>query len=361
MLIADQRKDIINKVSLVCMFFKYGLQVIILCFTKNYYLYFSIDILSTILNNLLIAYLSKKNYPQFNEKGILDNEIKKSILIKVKGLMVYKLSGKTKNAIDSIVLSGFLGLAAVARYGNYYYILNNIVSLLTCITAGAQATIGNRMITNDEEINYNDFMNLTFVHNWITSVCCVCLFCLYQHFMRLWVGKRNMLPFYMVICFCCYFILLASCEVRNTYINASGLWWENRFRALGGAVTNLILNIILVQKLGLLGIIVSTLISIIVFDVFFTSRTLFKYIFREHSILTYMAWWGKQLTLTFFSCIIMFSLCNLIHSVSIIGFCIKGIMCVLGTNIILWLFNRREPGFLYMTKLLKQKGIGKKF
>ena len=354
LLMADQRKDINNKISLICSIFKYSIQIIVLSVTHNFYLYFSIDILATVLSNILIAYMTKKNYPQFDEKGILDKKTKKEIFIKVKGLMIYKLSGKTKNAVDSIILSGFLGLAMVGRYGNYYYILSNIVILLTCITAGAQATIGNRMIKNSEETNYKDFMNLTFLHNWISEVCCVCLFCLYQHFMKLWVGENNMFPFYMVICFCIYFFFLSSCEARNTYINASGLWWENRFRAIGSAVMNLLLNIILIQKLGILGIILATIISILIFDVFFTSRTLFKYTFQNHSISKYAAWWGKQITITLTACAVMYLICKLIHNEGILGFFIKGIVCVVGSNLILWAMNHNDSQFYYMVNFIKK-------
>lgn len=354
LLMADQRKDINNKISLVCTFFKYGLQILILYVTYNFYLYFSVDIFATVLSNILIARFVKRNYPQFDEKGILDGEVKKKIFVKVKGLMVYKLSGKTKNAVDSVVLSGFLGLAVVGRYGNYYYILNNIVVLLTCITAGAQATIGNRMVINSEEKNYEDFMNLTFVHSWISGVCCVCLFCLYQHFMKLWVGESNMFPFYMVICFCVYFFFLSSCEARNAYINASGLWWENRFRAIGSAVANLFLNVILVQKMGILGIILATIISIVIFDFFFTSRTLFRYTFKNHSMLKYAGWWGKQIIVTMAACAVMYLACTFIHNEGILGFCIKGIMCVIGSNLMLWAVNRNDAGFVYMTKFIKR-------
>ena len=77
LLMADQRKDINNKISLICSIFKYSIQIIVLSVTHNFYLYFSIDILATVLSNILIAYMTKKNYPQFDEKGILDKKTKK--------------------------------------------------------------------------------------------------------------------------------------------------------------------------------------------------------------------------------------------------------------------------------------------
>ncbi len=351
---AFQRKDIVSKAASLSVSFKYITQIIILVCTKNFYLYFGVDIVSTILNNVLIALFVKKNYSIYDEKGELNKEIKSEIYTKVKGLMLYKLSGKTKNAVDSIMISSFLGLVIVGQYGNYYYILNNIVVILSSIAVGAQATVGNRIITNDKSTNYRDFMNLTFIYNWLIGVCCVCLFCLYQHFMQIWVGEENMFPFYMVICFCIYFFLLSGCEVRNAYINAAGLWWENRFRAVGGAIFNLLLTFILVQILGVLGVIIATIISVLVFDVIFTSYTLFKYCFERYLLCNYFLWWIKQILIIICASIIMYRICALINVYGILGFMIKGVICIFGANFFLWLFNRGEQGYVYLVKILRK-------
>lgn len=353
---ANQRKDILDKISLVCTIFKYIFQITILSVWGNFYLYYSIDIATTLLNSILLFISAKKLYPQFNERGELDVTIKKEIYVKVKGLMVYKLSGKTKNSFDSIILSAFLGLTVVGQYGNYYYILYNLSVLLASITSAVEATAGNRLVTRDMKTNHADFMKLTFVHSWVSGVCCVCLFCLYQHFMKMWVGESNVFPFYMVVCFCAYFFLLSSCEARNTYINAAGLWWENRFRAMGGAVTNLFLNIVFVKFWGIFGVILATLISVFAFDFVFTSRTLYRYCFNQEKIYHYFIWWVKQFLLTTVTCVCMFLICENIESAGIGGFIIKGVICVVGSNFLFWCF-RKKVYCLRTEKIYNKDGL----
>lgn len=342
---ADQRKDLIDKIALVCMLFKYTAQVSILVVIGDLYLYYGIDILTTILNNILVAVIVKKIYPGLDEQGILQEDIKKEIHAKVKGLMVYKLSGKTKNAFDSVILSTFLGLAVVARYGNYYYLLNNLVVLLASVTSAVEATAGNRLVTQSAKTNHKDFMKLVFVHSWLSDISCVCLFCLYQHFMEMWVGEENMFPFYMVICFCIYFFLLSSCEARNTYINAAGLWWENRFRAIGSAITNLILNLVFVRIWGIFGVLLATIISTLFFDVIFTSWTLYRYCFKGENIFQYYRWWIKESILTAGSSICMYFICTMVVFPGVSGFVIKGVICVVGTDLLFILFKRNDPSF----------------
>lgn len=164
-----------------------------------------------------------------------------------------------------------------------------------------------------------------------------------------------MFPFYMVICFCIYFFLQSNCESRNTYINASGLWWENRYRAVGSAVVNLGSNVLLIRRLGALGVIIATLNSVLIFDVLLTSRTLFKYSFKHQSIEKYIVWLGKQFFVTIVSCAMMYYICTFVHDIGMIGFCLKGFICVIGSNIIFCIAYINEPEFIYLVRMARKK------
>ena len=79
-------------------------------------------------------------------------------------------------------------------------------------------------------------------------------------------------------------------DVNQFYTEAAGLWYEIRYIPVLAAVVNLIINIILVQIIGLAGIVISTIISLlfvydiggvrIVFKVYF-KRSPTKFILRH--------------------------------------------------------------------------------
>ena len=75
LLIAHQRSDITSNINTIASLLQYTVQITILYALKNYYIYIIVNIISTILNNLLTAYIANKKYPQYKPIGKVSKEI----------------------------------------------------------------------------------------------------------------------------------------------------------------------------------------------------------------------------------------------------------------------------------------------
>ena len=124
------------------------------------------------------------------------------------------------------------------------------MAFVTLIFKSATAGIGNSLITETIEKNYNDLKKFAFLIGWIGCFCACCFIALYQPFMELWVGKDNMLSFGCVICLTSFFYIRVINQVLIVYKDASGMWHEDRFRPLCTAGVNLVMNLIMVQFWG---------------------------------------------------------------------------------------------------------------
>ena len=71
---AHQRRDVISKVSLLVRVTEYTLKILILVFTRNYYLYLAVQLLCQIVINLLTAACAAKMYPRYVASGKLPKE-----------------------------------------------------------------------------------------------------------------------------------------------------------------------------------------------------------------------------------------------------------------------------------------------
>lgn len=203
---AFQRNDLVSKRSFVINLVSNIYKIVVLLLFHNYYIYVIVIPAATIATNLLNAYLANKMFPDIQCKGVLPKETKDGIKKRIIGLMSFKIYNVVFASVDSIVISSFLGLTPLAIYNNYYYVQNSLVGFLVILTSSITAGVGNKMVTNSKEDNYSDFKKITFVNGWICSLCAVCMFCLYQPFMVLWVGKELVFPFstmtLMVFYFC---------------------------------------------------------------------------------------------------------------------------------------------------------------
>lgn len=94
----------------------------------------------------------------------------------------------------------------------------------------------------------------------------ICLLCLYQPFVRLWVGPDLMLGMPEVTAFCLYFYVLKAGDMRWIYFEGAGLWWKARYFVIAEILANIMLNILLAKYWGVLGIILASLFSLFFID-----------------------------------------------------------------------------------------------
>lgn len=277
---AFQRVDIVSKVSMIVSTIEYALEIFFMIRFHSYYLYLTMNLISPIVVNIVGAILSARKYPQYKPIGQIEPEIVHNINQRVKDLFTSKVGSVIVNSADSIVISAFLGLTVLGIYNNYFYVITSVISIFIVIYNAVMAGIGNSLETESPEKNYLDFTKFTFLIAFMSG-CCTCLFlCLYQPFMHLWV-KEQSLMFGMseVLCFCAYFYVYELISVMIQYKDAAGIWHEDRFRPLLTALTNLLLNILLVGKIGIFGVLLSTVISFLLVGMPWLIHNIFSLLF----------------------------------------------------------------------------------
>lgn len=353
-LVAAQRNDIVNNIASFVHILMYFFQIVVLIFTKNYYYYAILLPIFTIVDNLIANYIANKLFPQFKCYGELSSEIKKDIKKRIAGIMFGKICATTRNSFDSLFISMFVGLQAVAIYGNYYYIISGVQGLLVTITVAMKASVGNSIATESVEKNHNDMMNFTFIYMWIAGWASVCILCLIQPFMTMWVGIKLMFSDGIAVAFVVYFYALAIGDIRNIYVEATGIWWEQRYRAILEAIANLVLNAILVQYFGVFGVIVATLISLIVFNVIYGSEIIYKYYFKNQRVSSYYMHHLFYAVITGVVCVVSYVICSFITVNGVVGFVIKLCICCIIPNIMYFVCYCRMKEFSAMLIYLKR-------
>lgn len=354
---AYQRNDLLSKRTTVINFFSNAAQIGLLLFAHNYYVYLLVLPVATIITNLANAYLANKMYSNIQCRGQISEEVKSSIKKRIVGLLSFKIYNVIFTSVDTIVISSFLGLTPLAIYNNYYYIQTSIVGFLVILTSSITAGIGNKMITNSIEDNYQDFKNFTFANGWISSWCAVCLLCLYQHFIKVWVGESYLFPFLTVYLMVIYFFLPRLTTMTYTYREAAGLWWEDRFRPLVATAVNLIVNILLVQIIGMNGVIISTLVCTIFINVPWGSYILFKNYFKI-SLKEYFGQLIYYLLVTNLAGFVTLWICSFLPSTGWVILFVKTFICCIVPNIIFFVFYRNMKEFKY-TQALAEKILKK--
>lgn len=337
LLTAHQRADVSSKIGIGISTVKYILQFVSLIVFRSYYLYLIVNLLTQILQNILTSVIAEKYYPQYRPSGILDKTVTKEINNKVKDLFTAKIGGVIVNSADTVVISSFLGLSVLAIYNNYFYILSSIIGFIAIIFNSCVAGIGNSLVTETAEKNYNDFKIFTLLIVWLAGVCSCCLLCLYQPFMLLWLrDKTFMFGMTEVLCLCSYFFVYELASMMIQYKDAAGIWHEDRFRPLVTALANLAMNLISVQYIGIIGVLLSTVISFSLIGIPWLVHNIFSLLFKCSPV-EYIKKLFMYIIVTVLAGMICYNICSLITFVGWFGLFLRAGICCVVPNMIFFI------------------------
>lgn len=345
LLTADQRMDVSSNIGTIVSISTNVLQLLSLLLFKNYYYYVIVYPVMTLIKNICTSCCVDRMYPQYRCEGEIDNSKLEDIKKRVAGLFIYRICYVSRDSFDSVVLSAFLGLTVLANYNNYLYIVVTLTGFLAIIKNSISAGVGNSIAIESEDKNYSDFNKCQLLYMWISGWCTVCLFCLYQPFIKLWLGDSFLFDKKTMALFCVYFYCYKMGDICAVYRQSAGLWWEDRFRPIVESIVNLTLNILLVRYIGVAGVMLSTIFCLVFINSIWASKVLFQCYFkhqRQRDYITLIIYFGF---VTFISCAATGIVCDLICVDGVICLVVRGMICTIIPNLIMYLFYHKLSMF----------------
>lgn len=354
---AVQRMDLTKIAYSIVNILQCVLQLVSVLVFENYYAFVITLVLGTAFKNILAAYFAKKYYPQYECKGCITKEVKNSIIKRVKGLLICKISGVTYTTFDSIILSTIFGLVSVAVYANYLTVYTAVANVIVLIRHAMQASIGNSVASEDVSKNYKDVFLWQFLFSVIAIWCSICLLCLFQPFMKIWMGEDMLLTMVDVIILSALFLISTVQHAFYLYLSGTGMWWELRWTYIWSTVCNLVLNVVLCKLWGTTGIILATFIATFVFGFVWQCRIVFKNYFKM-STKEYHLKHVVYFSIGIIIAAITYCLCSLVCSDGLLGLFERGIICVILPSSLMFVCFRKmemfERGKLLIMNVLKK-------
>lgn len=203
-----------------------------------------------------------------------------------------------------------------------------------------------------KEKNFEDLKKFTFFIAWIAGFCTCCFLCLYQPFMEVWVGKDLMLGFTAVICFCIYYFVYEINQLLNTYKDAAGIWHEDRFRPLITAMSNLIMNLVMVQFWGIYGVLLSTVLSTLFIGMPWLLHNLFTVLFDRSQMMGYIRILFKYTCIVIISCVACYVVSTLVNFPAFGNLVYRAVICCIFPNLIYFMVYRKTVEFSQCIQLI---------
>lgn len=353
---AHQKQSVINNVDSIFYFIKSIVEIIFLLLTRNFIIYLSIEILSTIIENIILSKIADNMYPYLRDKKIkpLSKEESNNIFKNVKSLIIYKFGGVIMNSTDNILISSLVNVSTVGFCSNYIMIINSIKSIITSALNGITASVGNLNVVGNSKQKEIVFYQITFANYIVYSFCAIAFIVLLNPFMKIWLGEKYILGIDVSVALALSFFIEGLRNAGYTYRTTLGLFQRGRLTPYIGATVNIVFSIILCKLCRVSGIFFATCIAQLVSYSWIDPYLIHKYEFKTPVSKYFKRYGIYSIVFTVSACITLL-VSQLITIEGIIGLILKAIVvCIIPNLINLLVYYRTEEFKELKIKILDQ-------
>jgi len=266
LLFAKQRNYVVLGIDFIAKITLTLAQALILVYTRNFILYLSLNITYTLVTNLIIRHIARKDYPYLNNKHIQVNEkIRSDILRNIKFLSISTIISVGVLGTDRIIISSLVGISILGIYSNYALIIQQVQLLFISLLNGVVASIGNLLAEGDQQKIKRIYNVYHFAYFLIASFSSIALYVLLTPFIKdIWLSNEFEISSILVavIVFNSYlhFMRQPVWQIQST----AGIFKHYIPFSIIEFVLNLVISIFGAIHYGLLGVFVGTTIAYIV-------------------------------------------------------------------------------------------------
>ncbi len=281
LIMADQKSYVINLVDGFMYFAVSGIQVFCLFVFKNYIVYLFIQVGKNILSNLILSIRADKLYGKINKvaKMELIEEYNNQIASYVKDIFLSRIGATAFYGTDNVIISVFKGSLLAGYLSNYTMITTQLTNVVNQLLASLQATFGNYIYSGKSKEEQQQMTENYFCVNFlIGNFCFICFALLAQSFVKVFFGERLLLTFSTVMWLGINLMLSILLQLPSQVFIIYKLFNYDKPIIAVSAVLNMIISIVLVNKLGIDGVLIGTFVTSLIY-LFSRFFIISKYVF----------------------------------------------------------------------------------
>ena len=238
------------------------LQLVLLYLYKSFELYLICKIISACIEWLLTNIYFKKNHKQaLDMTAKLDQGTKTEVMQKTKAMFMHKIGILLVNTSDSIIISAFISVVILGKYSNYTTIVTAMNGVLALVFTPLTSIIGHLCVRDDNNLKlkyFNFFYGINFI---IGIVFYLGYYAIIDDVITICFGPNlELTKDISIVITINYFIQFMRQSVL-TFRDATGTFYNDRYKPLIEGTFNIILSISLVYVCGITGVIIATIIT----------------------------------------------------------------------------------------------------
>lgn len=356
---AEQKNYIQTNILTATKMVTVSLQIAVVLTTGNFYVYLLTAAAVELLQKIFVTVYLNRRYPYLTEKNVtkLTKEETGEIAAKTKALVFHKVGDVARLQTDSMIISGFINVTVVGFVDNYNMVVNSIANVVNILFNSVISGFGNLVATESRERQYRMFRVYRFAACWIYGFTAVGFSILLTPFVILWKGESRTLAYGVVISILIDFYFKGERIVLSNFKTAAGVFEQDKYLALIQGAVNLAVSILLVRRIGLIGVYIGTIVSGLIANV--TKPVIIYKVILDRPVKGYFVDFVKYPAVIAAVYALLMGIKELVMpQITIAAFAVMFvIICIVFNGVFLLLFGRTEE-FAYLWGIVKRRAAG---
>ena len=347
---ADQKYRFVRLVEGGTRIFGQLIQIFIIVKYKSFLMF----ILVLISNNIIQYIFYKLHYNKYYKYILKTTQRDKTIVKKLKDLFWHKIAGLIIYNTDLILISKFISLEIVGIYASYLMIIQMVITILNIILNVLRPRIGKFIAEHNKEEIFSYFKKLNILFLGISIIFTFNAYKLIDKFIFLWLGEEFLLQNLTIILIMINLFIQSFRGILDIFKDGFGFYDDIQL-PIAESIVNFFISIVLVQIIGLNGVIIGTICSNILVIFIAKPIIVFKRCFNKE-IREYIKIYGDYLILlsiSFISCNYIIELLNLKFSISWTNLLLEGSIIGSITFVIIFSILLSNKNFKELLKFRK--------
>lgn len=275
---ADQKEYVVTTYYQSANILKTIIQLALAYYTRNLYLWVTIEFSFGIIYAFILNWKLKQTYPWLKTNLSQGRHLLKQypdVLKKTGQLFLHKVANLVTTQSYNVIIYAFTSLTTVAVYGNYSMIVSKLSTMISNFMGGVAASLGNLVAEGNTQKTQEIFWKLCAFRTFIGGILFYGLYTFSNPFIRLWVGTEYVLPVWILMPYYIKVYFDYTTSTLASFLYAHGLFYDV-WAPFVEAIICAAVSIGCGYLWGLFGVLLGSMTSNIIINIGWKSYFLFK-------------------------------------------------------------------------------------
>lgn len=239
-----------------------ALQIVTLLLTQSFVWYLTCRIVCALLQGLVVEIVARHQHRDILTcRQTLDILDRAEITKNVKAMFMHKVGTLMVNSADNIIISAFIGVAALGSYSNYNTVLVSVTNLVALVFTSLTSVLGHLYVEKGEDTTREYSQTFHLINFAIGCLIYLGFYAIIDNLVLLLFSDVPLLnrTVVFVITFNAFVQFMRKSVLA--FRDATGTFYNDRWKPVIEGVVNVILSVLFVQWMGIVGVIAATVLT----------------------------------------------------------------------------------------------------